>query len=42
MWEEEDAKQLYLVLSVLCRRANNLSARYNNHKKIGNIMLSLT
>ena len=41
LWEEDDVKQLYLVLKVSCWRTNNLSARYNYHQKIDNIMVSL-
>ena len=26
LWEEDDAKQIYLVLKVSCRQTNNLSA----------------
>ena len=39
--EEDDAKQLYLVLEVSCRRTDNLSARYSDHKKIYSIIVSL-
>ena len=42
LWEEDDTKQLYLVLKVSCRRTDNLSARYNDHQKIYSIMASLT
>ena len=41
LWEEDDIKQLDLVLKVSCRRTDNLSARYNNHQKIYSIMVSL-
>ena len=41
LWEEDDAKQIYLVLKVSCRQTNNLSARYNDHQKIYSIMVSL-
>ena len=41
LWEEDDAKQLYLVLKVSCRRTDNLSARYNDHQRIYSIMISL-
>ena len=34
LWEEDDAKQLYLVFKVSCRRTDSLSARYNDHQKL--------
>ena len=39
--EEDNAKQLYLVLKVSCRRTDNFSARYNDHRKLYSIMVSL-
>ena len=41
LWEEDDARQLYLILKVSCRWTYNLSARYNDHQKIYSIMVSL-
>ena len=34
LWEEDDAKQLYLVFKVSCRRTDSLSAKYNDHQKL--------
>ena len=41
VWEEDDVKQLYLVLKISCRQTDNLSARYNDHQKIYSIVASL-
>ena len=41
MWEEDDAKQLYLVLKVSCRRTNNLQPGTTINEKIYRIMVSL-
>ena len=34
LWEEDDAKQLYLVFKVSFRRTDSLSAKYNDHQKL--------
>ena len=39
LWDEDE--QLYWVLKILCRRTDNLSARYNDHQKINSMMVSL-
>ena len=41
LWEEDDAKQLYLVLKISWWQTKNLSVRYNDHQKIYNITISL-
>ena len=33
LWEEDDAKQLYLVLKVSCRWTDNLSVRFNDYPR---------
>ena len=39
LWDEDE--QLYWILKILCRRTDNLSARYNDHQKINRMMVSL-
>ena len=39
LWDEDE--QLYLVLKILCRQTDNLSARYNDHQKVYSMMVSL-
>ena len=34
LWEDDHAKQFYLILKVSCRQNDNLSGRYNDHQKI--------
>ena len=41
MWEEDDAKQLYLVPKVSCRRTDNLQPDTTIIQKIYSIMVSL-
>ena len=41
LWEEDDAKQLYLVLKVSCRRTDNIQPGTTIIQKIYSIMVSL-
>ena len=40
LWEEDDSKQLYLVLKVSCRRTDNLQPGTTIIQKIYSIMVS--
>ena len=41
LWEEDDAKQLDLVIKVSCRRTDNLQPGTTIIQKIYSIMISL-